>query len=123
VSSYDNTQPEQKAYASTTIKRRIKLAREVQRARYIKTSFGDCNAAVPDRAQFEEFTPHLEPHVSQFVGSVFRKLDTKRMEVKVLLVARTIADYEESRLIRIGDVKEAVDLMGLDHNYFRSLSG
>ncbi len=47
---------------------------------------------------------------------------TKRMEVKLLLVARTIADFEDSKAIRIKDIKEAVELTGLDDRYFREFT-
>jgi predicted ATPase with chaperone activity len=43
------------------------------------------------------------------------------MRDKIVFVARTVADYEESRHIRIKDVNEAVDLMGLKQEFFRNL--
>lgn len=123
VSDYDEMQTDASSYASSTIRRQIKQARELQRARYSKAIFGDSNAHVPDRAQFDKFTAPMEQRVDAYLREVFRELDlTKRMKVKLRLVARTIADLEESRGIRVKDIKEAVDLMGLDHDYFRSLS-
>ncbi len=123
VSPYDHSQTDDKTYASSTIRRQIGLARKVQRERYARAAFGDCNADVPDGAQAEKFMPPLTPAVEKCLDELYRRLDlTKRMEVKVLLVARTIADYDESRTIRVKDVKESIELMGLDHNYFRSMS-
>ncbi len=46
-------------------------------------------------------------------------VETKRKEVKLLLVSKTIADLEGAKNIRIKDVKEAISLMGLEHPYFR----
>ena len=48
---------------------------------------------------------------------------TKRMEVKLLLVARTVADLEGAKLVRMVDVRNAAILMGLDSEYIRSLVG
>jgi predicted ATPase with chaperone activity len=62
----------------------------------------------------------LRENVQRSLEEYCRILDlTKRMEVKLYLVARTIADFEESRDIRITDVKEAIELMGLNQDYFR----
>jgi predicted ATPase with chaperone activity len=40
--------------------------------------------------------------------------------VKLLLVSRTIADLNNVLHVRISDVKEAVELMGLTHPYFQT---
>jgi len=123
VSSKDESQPEAKAYASSTIKQKIKAAREIQRGRYANTRLWDCNADVPDRRQFEKYTPALHPHVRAYVDEVFVRLDLpQRTQVKLLLVARTIADLEQVTSIRAKDVKEAADLMGLAHEYFGGMA-
>jgi hypothetical protein len=58
--------------------------------------------------------------VAEDVEERIRDLDlTPRMKVKLHIVSRTVADFYESRDVRIGDVKEAIALMGLDQNYFR----
>lgn len=43
------------------------------------------------------------------------------MEVKLLLVSRTIADYDGCGAIQAKHVDEAVRIMGLDNEYFRAL--
>ena len=47
------------------------------------------------------------------------KIDTKRMEVKLLLVSKTIADLNESASIKEIHINKAIELMGLDHKYFK----
>jgi predicted ATPase with chaperone activity len=122
VSSHDDSQTEQKAYASSTVKQQIRLAREIQQQRYSGAKFGECNADVPNEAEFQRFAPALEAHVRQYIDDLLLRLDlTKRMQVKLLLVARTVADYEEVRAVRVRDVEEAVDLMGLEHEYFKGI--
>ena len=122
VSSHDKSQVDEKAYASSSIKRQIRLAREVQEERYEEARFGNCNADVPDKAQTMKYMPPVPDRVADYLDELYRRLDlSKRTEVKVVLVARTIADYEGSRLVRVKDVREAVDLMGLDHDYFRRM--
>ena len=108
-------------YASQTIRRRIQFTRNIQRKRYHKEIFGNYNASVPDRSQFEKSTPKLQSNIIDFTSSIYHTFNlTKRMEVKLLLVSRTIADLENSHYIRVKDIKEAIDLMGIEHPYFQS---
>lgn len=121
VSEYDNVQIEESTdSASSTIRKAIQSARNIQKQRYEKASFGECNAYVPDKSQFTRYAPSLLPNVKQHLSGIYRCTDmTKRMEVKLLLVSRTIADLADSRKIRIKHVDEAVNLMGLKSNYFK----
>ena len=94
----------------------------MQEERYEAARFGNCNAVVPDKAQARKYMPPIPNRVAHYLDKLYRLLDlSKRTEVKVVLVARTIADYEGSRLVRVKDVREAVDLMGLTHEYFRQM--
>ncbi len=121
VSSFDRSQGDPIKYASATIRQHIKAARQIQQERYAKAPFGTCNASVPDRTQFRKYTPPLLPRVSSVLEKLFKRIDSLRTQDKVLLVARTVADLDSSRTIRLKDIKEAVDLMGIDHEYFRGL--
>jgi len=122
VSPYDERQDIEYDYASSTVKRQIQSARNTQEKRYKGEEFVVSNACVPDRSQFERCTPSLDSNVKSFIEETCRRLiDTKRKEVKLLLVSRTIADLEGVRDIRIRDVKEAISLMGLEHPYFRGI--
>lgn len=111
-------------YATSTIRRMIRDAREFQRKRYQKERQISCNAEIPDRSEFERCTPDLSPEVKLFLARTYRTLaleDNKRLEVKLLLVSRTVADLEGRRNIVEQDVREAVDLMGLESAYFKGL--
>ncbi len=110
LGTYDTT--------SNSVRRRIEGARKIQGERYADSVFGICNAHVPDRSQFEKFCPSLSSSVSELVDQHTRRIGTKRMEVNLLLVARTIADLNESRHISMDHVHEAVNLMGLESPYF-----
>lgn len=121
VSEYDNVPIEKTtSYASSTVRKAIEAARSIQKRRYEQALFGECNAYVPDKSQFYRYAPSLLPRVKQHVLSIYRQTDmTKRMEVKLLLVSRTIADLADSREIRIKHVDEAVSLMGIKSLYMK----
>ena len=110
-------------YATSTIRRKVQQARDVQRARYRKERHIACNADIPDRSECERCTPELSPEVKAFLSRQYRQLSlTRRMEVKLLLVSRTIADLDARRTISKQDIEEAVDLMGLNSDYFKGLA-
>jgi magnesium chelatase family protein len=120
LSPYDKGQDFEYDYASSTVRKQIQAARDIQEERYKGEEFGVSNACVPDRSQFERCTPPLDSNVKAFIEDTCRRLiDTKRKEVKLLLVSRTISDLDGAKNIRIKDVKEAISLMGLEHPYFR----
>jgi magnesium chelatase family protein len=120
LSPYDKGQDIEYDYASSTVRRQIQAARDIQQKRYGGREFGNSNACVPDRSQFEKYTSPLDSNVKDFIEDTCRRLiDTKRKEVKLLLVSRTIADLDGASNIRIKDIKEAISLMGLEHPYFR----
>lgn len=107
-------------YASQTLKRKVQNARNIQSERYKDEHFGNCNAWIPDKSEFERCTPPLNNNIKEYFKKTYRKLNlTKRQEVKLLLVSRTIADLEDTRYIRIRDVRQAVNMMGLEHPYFQ----
>jgi len=94
----------------------------VNNYRYAKTPQVDLNADIKDKAQFSKLTPPLSTAAVDFLDRLNSRLDNKRIEVKILLVARTVADLEGAKSIRRADVSEAVDLMGLNHEYFRAIT-
>jgi len=103
-------------YATKTIKTRIKNAREIQSRRYEQNKFISCNADVQDRSQFRE----LHPNTEEYIRSLYLRLNvTKRMEFKILLVAQTIADLNESTRVSQKHIDQAIDLMGLESPYFQ----
>lgn len=121
VSAFDMAAGDDHAYASVTVKRQIQEARQIQHERYKGHKHLDTNASIFDRAEFEKVTPAVPANVREFLAGIGKKLDSKRVQVKLLLVSRTLADLDGVSAIRVGDVRAAADLMGLTHPYFRSL--
>ena len=119
VSPYDQRPLPAFQYATTTIRRRIQAAREFQKKRYTAEQSVTCNADVRDRVHFERFEK-LDRRISSYVDEIHRRLNlTHRAKVKLLLVSRTIADLDSCKAIRKKHTNEAVELMGLAHEYFR----
>jgi magnesium chelatase family protein len=123
VSSYDENFKSAFNYASSTVKREINAARELQRKRYRNVNFISCNADVPDRSEFEKHED-IDRDLNYFLKQSYKRFNiaTKRMEVKVMLIARTIADLESYRKITPHHIEHAVDLMGLNDPYFKDFS-
>ena len=123
VSSHDHTQRNQASYASSTVKQIITRARKLQKERLRGARFANLNADISNATRFRDLTPRMSPSVEDRLAGLDQELDlTKRMQVKLRLVALTIADVENARTIRVRDVEEAVDLMGLRDEYFRSMT-
>lgn len=123
VSDCDNTWVAAKAYATQTVRRSIESARTLQHERYGDSESIRCNADVPNRAVFGTVVESLLPRTATYLDEVYRSLRlTKRLEVKLLLVARTIADLAGAAHVRQKDVREAVELMGLTSPLLRMLT-
>ena len=108
-------------YSTTTFKREITKARIIQKERYKKSSFINCNADVPDAKKFEEFEL-VSTEINSYINSFSLNYHiSKRMKVKILFVSRTIADLDESKTINKKHVDLAINLMGLNDEYFMEL--
>jgi len=93
-------------FATKTVRNKIERARQIQTARYKHSGFISCNADIPDRSQFGP----VEAETDQHLKSLYQRLRiTPRMEVKTLLVARTIADLYGSARLTPKHVDLAVD--------------
>ncbi|MCC6798190.1 MAG: ATP-binding protein [Candidatus Hydrogenedentes bacterium] len=104
--------------ASSTLQKQIESARALQSRRYKGDAYIRCNADIPDRSKFET----LSHEVSNYVQGIYRRYEpTKRQEIKLLLVARTIADLEGAREIHRNHVDEAMGLMGFGHPVFSDM--
>lgn len=117
VSSYDDDEGKSFQYATNTIKRRIQKAREIQKERYREKKYIECNADIPDESQFEELDRVTKNYLIATYSRL--KIDTMRTKVKILLVSRTIADLAESNTIKKEHIDNTIELMGLNHEYFR----
>lgn len=121
VSPHDEQESERHRYASSTVRKEIEVAREVQARRYKSVDFVSTNAELRDRSQFAKCAHGMPPSLERRLPAYFKGLRlSSRMEDRVRFVARTIADLDDGRSkMRASDVREAVELMGLDHPYFR----
>lgn len=118
VTSYEIQEKYSYNYASSTIKKKIESARAIQQNRYKDNEYGMTNASIQDRSQFDKYNEILSTNVRSYYRNIEKKYDlTKRMEMKLLLVSRTIADLDQSDSILIQHMEEAVNVMGFDLNY------
>jgi len=119
VSAYDHSWTDRIDFTTTTARRHIESARKIQIDRFADACFGFSNAQVPDKSQFEKYCPTVSQSAERLIGHMYRSLGlTKRMEVKIYLVARTIADLDDSRTVQESHVRESIELMGLENEYF-----
>lgn len=113
---YDSGDVESFEYSTQTIRNKISKVRQIQERRYRNAPHISCNADVPDRSQFRD----IPSNTQTYVKDLYKKLDiSPRTEVKILLVAQTIADLNESTRITRKHINKAVDLMGLNNPYFQ----
>jgi len=109
-------------YASSTIKKELAAARDIQNRRYRDSVFGNLNASVPDESQYDKYCLKLLPNVKKYYHDVCKRYSSsKRMDVKLLLVSRTLGDLEGVRNVRIKDVDDAIQIMGMNNPYFYDL--
>jgi magnesium chelatase family protein len=121
VSSVDDSY-QKYDYATATFKKEISKARELQQSRFKAVKFVSCNADVPNGKMYQDYDP-VDKDVMTYLSSIHKKhnIGSNRVQVKLLLVSRTIADLESANSICKQHVDLAVELMGLDDNYFKSL--
>lgn len=96
--------------------KRADKAREIQRERF-KGSKTTCNAKI-NAEQFEKVCI-IDKEAEKTLKDAFESLGlTARAYDRVLKVARTIADLDESEIIRSEHVLEAVQYRSLDRKYW-----
>ncbi len=104
--------------SSAEIKKRVDAAREVQRERF-KGTETLCNAKI-NSEQFEKACV-IDKEAENTLKRAFENLGlTARAYDRVLKVARTIADLEQSEVIHSEHVLEAVQYRSLDRKYWSS---
>lgn len=98
--------------SSQAIKARVEKAREVQRKRFRDRSIS-CNAAMGAR-EVRQFCK-LDQAGASLLKEAFKKMSlSARSHDRILKVARTIADLENSELILVHHLAEAIQYRGLD---------
>jgi magnesium chelatase family protein len=100
---------------STAVKSRVEAARALQRVRFGNTKT-HCNAKMT-QAQLKRFCA-LDTNGETVLRSAFEKLQlSARAYARILKVARTIADLDNSAEIKPEHVTEAVGYRSLDRKY------
>ena len=101
---------------SSEIKKRVNAARKIQQER-LKGSGVSCNAKM-DAAMTREFC-RPTPQAMAMLENVFEKLDfSARAYDKILRVARTAADLENSVNIEVPHIAQAVQFRSLDRKFW-----
>jgi magnesium chelatase family protein len=94
-----------KADSSETIRQRVQRARHSQHLRY--NSDSRCNAQLTNRLIKQ--TAQLEPSAQEMLNQAAERLKiSARVYMRLVKVARTIADLEGSQSIKLEDISEAI---------------
>lgn len=102
--------------SSAKIKERVDKARKIQTERY-KNSKTNCNARLTD-AEFQQYCV-ITDEAAELLKSAFETMGlSARAYNRILKVARTIADLDESEKIETAHVAEAVQYRSLDRKYW-----
>ncbi|MBQ1231109.1 MAG: YifB family Mg chelatase-like AAA ATPase [Clostridia bacterium] len=101
---------------SAQIRARVDKAREIQNARYKGTGI-TCNARLTP-AMLEKFCV-LSPDAENALKTVFDKMGMSgRAYDRILKVARTIADLDNSAVIETAHILQAIQFRSLDRKYW-----
>ncbi len=116
---FDELRSHEITETSADIKKRVDKAREIQRERF-KGSKTQSNAKI-NAEQFEKLCI-IDSEAEQTLRQSFELLGlTARAYDRVLKVARTIADLDESEVIHSEHVLEAVQYRSLDRKYWSTV--
>ena len=114
--SYSEIVMKDKNESSEEIRSRVARCHEIQQNRSVDESFR-FNSRLP--ASLMEKYCRLGDKENKYMGSIFDKMGmTGRTYHKIIRVARTIADLEESEDIKLCHLSEAVCYRSLDNKYW-----
>ncbi|HHT63872.1 MAG: YifB family Mg chelatase-like AAA ATPase [Bacillota bacterium] len=95
---------------SAKIRQRVEIARQIQKERLAGTGIV-CNAHM-ERKQIQQFCL-LSPDAKKLLQEAFNRLKlSARSHDRILKVARTIADLEQSTIIQLHHIAEAIQYRG-----------
>ena len=114
--SYDDLRSKVKAESSCEIKKRVEVAREIQRERFKGTKIFT-NSEMTN-AMLEQYCA-IPKEAERLMEMAFEKLRLSgRANARILKVARTIADIEECKDIQTRHIAEAIQYRSLDRKYW-----
>lgn len=113
---YDDLTTKSQEEKSEDIRKRVNAARAIQTKRYEGTSI-NCNANL-DASLFEKVCV-IDDRANVLLKSAFDRLGlTARAYDRILKVARTIADLDNSEVIKASHITEAIQFRSLDRKYW-----
>lgn len=114
---YDQLASRHKAESSAAIRERVNAARARQQARFVGTDILS-NARIPT-SKLKEFCPLTEAAGNLLKGAFERMGLSARAYDRLLKVARTIADLDNSDVIDVPHIAEAIQYRSLDRKYWQ----
>ena len=113
---YEKLNQKEKVETSSQIRKRVNAARKIQQERYKEHGIYSNSELTP---KLIENYCQLDSRASQILNMAFEKLGlTARAYGRILKVARTIADLEESKDITSKHLAEAIQYRNLDRKYW-----
>ena len=113
--SYDELTVNTPQEGSKSIRERVIQARLIQKIRFDKSESVHCNAQMSTK-DLDRFC-RLEPHVNEILKNAMDRLGlSARAYDRILKVARTIADLDDSSVIQASHISEAIQFRSLDRN-------
>lgn len=114
---YNDLTSTRKSESSSSIKKRVNLARNIQSQRYLLESIASNSELTP--ALIDKYCS-LDNESSLLLKDAFIKLNlSARAHDRILKVARTIADLDNSENIKLNHLAEAIQYRSLDRKYWR----
>lgn len=113
---YEKLDNDEKIETSEEIKVRVNRARQIQRDRYNKMGIYSNSELTP---KLIDKYCKLDENGKQILENAFNKLKlSARAYGRILKVARTIADLEETQNIEVKHIAEAIQYRALDRKYW-----
>lgn len=114
--SFEELSSKEVGESSAQIRNRVSRAREIQRQRFKGTGI-KCNSQITP-GKLGEFCP-MSDEASQLLKMAFDNLGlSARGYDRIIKVARTIADLDESKIIERQHIAEAIQYRSLDRKYW-----
>ncbi len=114
--NFDSLSDSARAESSAQIRERVNAARKIQQRRFDGTTVS-CNARMTSK-MLDEYCP-MTDDAKKVLKSAFERLDmSARTYDRILKVARTVADIDNSEVITASHIMQAVRFRSLDRKYW-----